>query len=351
MIYRAIIVSSILAIAVSFFSWRSVEIAVTEVPQLENKSGITAKGFLPNKSQGNVGDVSGVDIDSSGNIFLLHRAGVSFSNNEIVEADVVSVYSPINYELIRTWGANIFKSPHGITIDDQDRVWITDIMRNKVFQFDLEGNLRNTFGADYRFYLESCLRIRNLLQNLPCSSNKYIFARPTDVEVFPDGGFIVSDGYRNRRIVKFDSDGVFQWEVSQLGRNSAEFNLPHGLAKDKQENIYVADRKNARIQVFNSDGDWKATWDFPELGRPYGIDIGKDNFLYVVDAGDAYEISQGKSRSQIVKLTLEGEIVDRYSGFGQSLGNMDLPHDIAIGENGRIYVAEIRNQRIQYFDQ
>jgi len=350
-INKVIIASSVLAVALAIFSWQTIAITVPEVPPLEKESGITAKGFLPAKSKGIVGDGSGVDIDSEGNIVFLHRAGYSFNNNEIIDSNVVAVYSPITYKLIHTWGANIFKSPHGITIDDQDRVWVTDIMRNKVFQFDLKGKLLKTFGNDYKFYLEACLRIRNVLKNFPCSSDKYSFARPTDVEVYPDGAFIVSDGYRNNRIVKFDSNGVFQWEISKLGKNDGEFYLPHGLAKDQKGDIYVADRKNARIQVFNQDGDWKASWDFPELGRPYGLDVGHDNFLYVVDAGDFYEFSRGKPRSQIIKLTLDGEIVDRYNGFGQSLGKMDLPHDIAIGENGRIFVAEIKSQRIQFFDQ
>jgi len=351
MINKILIILFSLLTAFFLYSWAKVEITVTEVPKLEDRSRIVAQGFLPAKTQEEVGAGSGVEIDSKGNIFFLHRAGYNFNNNELIESDVVSVFSPITHKVIHTWGENIFKSPHGITIDEQDRVWITDIVLNKVYQFDLKGELLKTLGEDYPFYLEICLRIRNVLRHLPCSPGKYIFARPTDVEIYPDGSFVVSDGYRNSRIVKFDGDGKFQWEVSKFGNKDGEFHLPHGLAKDANGNIYVADRRNARIQVYSQDGIWKTTWDLPELGRPYGLDVGKDDFLYVVDAGDAYDISKGNARSQIIKLTLDGEVIDRYSGFGRTLGKIDLPHDIVVGEQGRIYVAEINNRRIQFFDQ
>jgi len=326
---------------------------VSQVPSKEYQTRIEAKGFLPAEYQREIGAGSGVDIDSNGNIFFLQRAGYGFSNTETIPKDVVVIYSPLTLKIVNSWGANIFKSPHGITIDDNDRVWISDVILNKIYQFDLDGNFLNTFGKEYQFYTDICLKVRSILKNLPCSMDKHLFARPTDIEVFPDGSFLVSDGYRNSRIAKFEADGDFLWEVSGIGNGDedGEFYLPHGLATDESGNIYVADRRNARIQVFNRDGYWQETWDFPALGRPYGLDIGKDNFLYVVDAGDAYEFSNGEPRSQILKLTLKGEIVDNYSGFGASLGEMDLAHDIAIGDKGRIYVAEINNKRIQFFDQ
>ncbi|MFD2178248.1 peptidyl-alpha-hydroxyglycine alpha-amidating lyase family protein [Veronia pacifica] len=333
------------------YAWKDIGITETNAPQLGGKSKLIAKGILPSINQLPTGAGSGVDIDSNGNLFFLHRSGYGFNNNTLIEKDVVTVYSADAHETMSSWGAHYFKSPHGLTIDENDQVWITDIMLNKVYQFDAKGNLLRTFGQHYPFYMEACLKVRNLLKNLPCGQNKYTFARPTDVEVYPDGSFVVADGFRNSRIVKFDGEGNFQWEISKLGKMHGEFYLPHGLAKDRQGNIYVADRRNARIQAFNKQGQWIKTWSFPELGRPYGLDIGKDNFLYVVDAGDAYEFENGVERSQVLKLTLDGKIVDRYSGFGQSLGKIDLPHDIAVNDHGRVYIAEVKNNRVQFFEQ
>ncbi|WP_161569698.1 peptidyl-alpha-hydroxyglycine alpha-amidating lyase family protein [Veronia nyctiphanis] len=332
-------------------SFRNIDITTHDVPELTKQSELVSKGVLPTQTQAPTGAGSGVDIDSQGNIFFLHRSGYGFNNNTLIDKDVVTVYSPVSHEIIGNWGANQFKSPHGITIDDNDHVWITDIKLNKVYQFDPSGKLLKTFGQNYPFYMEACLKVRNLLKNLPCGQNEYTFARPTDVEVFSDGSFVVSDGYRNSRIVKFAQDGTFQWEVSKLGKADSEFYLPHDLAKDADDNIYVADRRNARIQIFSNQGEWKRTLNFPELGRPYGLDISKDNYLYVADGGDSYEFESGEQRSQILKLTLEGDIVDRYSDFGQSLGKLDLPHDIAVNDLGRIFVAEVKNNRLQFFDQ
>ena len=346
-----ILILVLIALVVStFLLYKNSDVRVPATPELSGvQNWIEPAGIFPNDSDLAVGQGSAVDIDSQGNIYFLHRAGYGFGNSEIIPAETVWVISPDTYEVINTWGANLFRSPHGITIDANDNVWITDVMQNKVYQFDQNGVLLRVYGKDYPFYMESCLKIRNLLRRLPCSISGDYFARPTDIEIMDDGSFIVSDGYRNSRIVKFDRDGRINWEIDAFGNKNSEFNLPHGLAMDSDNNIYVADRKNARIQIFDSNGDWVDTWDSPEIGRPYGLDIGFDNHLYVVDAGDADEIPGGISRSQIIKINLQGEIIFRYSGFGSELGEMNLPHDIAVGADGIIYVAEINNNRIQYF--
>lgn len=325
------------------------EIRVPQVPLAEpSEPWLEALGFLPIVGGRQAGQGSAVDIDSNGNIYFLHRAGYAFGNATTIESDVVWIFSAETKEFVSSWGANTFKSPHGITLDANNNVWITDIMLNKVYQFDQDGLLLSTFGMDYPFYMENCIKVRNIFRKLPCTVNNYYFARPTDVEIFKDGSFVVADGYRNSRLVKFDSTGRFLWEVDSYGSGNAQFNLPHGLAIDSNENIYVADRRNARIQVFSKEGVWLENFDSPELGRPYGLDI-MDDILYVVDAGDADEFSGGINRSQIIKLSLQGEIISRYRGFGNELGEMNLPHDIAVNAQQEIIVAEVNNKRLQIF--
>lgn len=351
-VFQILIPVLIVLVFLTFLLYENPSVRVPATPELNSvQTWIGPAGIFPNDTNPAVGQGSAVDIDSQGNIYFLHRAGYGFGNSQIIASDTVWVISSDSHEVLNTWGANLFKSPHGITIDSNDNVWITDVMQNKVYQFDHDGQLLRSYGKDYPFYMESCLKIRNILRRLPCFINDDYFARPTDIEIMDDGSFIVSDGYRNSRIVKFDMDGGIVWEIDAFGNKNSEFNLPHGLAMDSSNNIYVADRKNARIQIFDNGGNWLNTWDAPELGRPYGLDIGYDDNLYIVDAGDADEIPGGISRSQIIKVSLQGEVISRYSGFGSNLGEMDLPHDIAVDTDGKIYVAEINNNRIQYFVQ
>lgn len=349
MIRNLLVISVLIIVTVISYTWKTVD--VVTYPDLNEPpyTNIHSVGVIPQNPTEGIGDGSGVDFDSEGNVYFLHRAGYGFSNDKLINKDVVNIYSK-DYKSIGSWGANIFKSPHGITIDNEDNVWVTDIMQNKVFKFDKRGILLKEYGDEYPFYLEACLRVRNKLKNLPCFQSKQTFARPTDVEVFSDGSFVVADGYRNSRIARFTPNGELKWEVSGIGNHIGELYLPHDLAMDSSGNLYVADRKNSRVQIFSSDGVWLDSWEQPEIGRPYGLDVSYDNFLYLVDAGDSYEIPNGVQRSQLVKLTLDGDIVDRYSSFGNSIGEMDLPHDVAVSNSGHIIVAEINNQRLQIFE-
>ena len=351
MIKRAAAIAILAFLALLAYSWKLVPTSIPQVSPMNRSSGMVSQGTIPHQLDYEVGAGSGVDIDQQGNIYFLHRAGYGFSNTQLIEKDVVYVFSAHEHTLISSWGANTFKSPHGITIDGQGHIWITDVMQNKVYRFDKQGNMIRVYGNEYPFYLEACLQIRTRLKRLPCFHNPSTFARPTDVEVYSDGSFVVSDGYRNSRIVKFAADGELIWEVNGIGDGDGEFFLPHGLTKGASGKLYVADRRNARVQVFDKNGSWLETWEHPDLGRPYALDIGSDGYLYIVDAGDSHDVPHGKNRSQLIKLTLTGDIVDRYSAFGQAAGEMDLPHDIAVADSGRIFVAEINNQRIQFFGQ
>jgi DNA-binding beta-propeller fold protein YncE len=293
---------------------------------------------------------SGVAVSSNQDILYLHRAGYPFNNEEIIPLPTIMRIDAETLEVIDTWGENLFKSPHGLAVDASDNIWITDVMQNRVYKFSPDGELLQTFGEDYPFYMETCLRIRNELPNLPCTASRpSLFARPTDVAVMPNGDFVVSDGYRNSRIARFSAEGDLLWEVSGLGNDNGEFFLPHGIAINSNGIIYIADRKNARIQVFSPDGTWLNTWDSPELGRPFGIDVAADQTIYVVDGGDQLDIPNSQPRSQVVHLDRNGNILNRWGQYGSEPEEMQVPHDIAVSNDGQIYVAEIDGERMQVF--
>ena len=330
---------------------KDVKTAVKDVPPNTNPPNYQAEYLWTDEDTPPSGAGSGVAIANNGDILYLHRAGYSFNNDEIIPQATLFRFDGQTHELIDQWGADVFKSPHGLAVDAEDNVWITDIKLNQIFKFSPKGELLKTFGDPYPFYLEICLQIRNKLNRLPCTNNPAIFARPTDIVINKQGEFVVTDGYRNSRLVKFNAEGQLVWESGRLGNEDGEFYLPHGLAMDAQERLYVADRKNGRVQQFSPDGKWLATWDQPELGRPFALEVSEDQILYIVDGGDTLDAPDydQNERSQIIKMDLDGNIIERWGSFGPGLGEMDLPHDIAIAQDGTVFVAEINNGRVQQF--
>lgn len=214
-----VIVAVFIVISLLAYSWQPVAVVETTNLPPANHQWIRDSAIVSQAST-DVGEGSGVDPDSRGHVYFLHRAGLAFNNTGIIEKDVVIIYDAHSGQQTGSWGASLFVSPHGITIH-QDTVWITDVMLNKVMQLDLQGNLLNSYGRDYPFYLEICLRIRNVLTHLPCLAPGIWYARPTDVEVYDDGSFVVADGYRNSRLIRQRADGSVLWTLDSIGSRDA----------------------------------------------------------------------------------------------------------------------------------
>jgi peptidylamidoglycolate lyase len=200
--------------------------------------------------------VSGVGVDSHGDVFVFHRAGREWNSDEL---DLTPITRPtvLRFDgntgvLKSSWGENRFAMPHGLTIDEQDNVWLTDVALQQVYKFSQDGKLLLTLGE------------RGVGGN-----DARHFNRPTKVAVASDGSFYVSDGYRNSRIAKFAPDGRFLMEWGSKGYGAGQFGLPHGIALDKQGRVYVADRANARVQIFDSAGKHITTWKGPEYGAAF----------------------------------------------------------------------------------
>ena len=163
------------------------------------------------------------------------------------------------------------------------------------------------------------------------------FNRPTDIAFAANGDFYVTDGYGNSRVVKFTRDGRFVRSWGKKGAAEGDFNLPHGIAVDKRGRVYVGDRDNHRLQVFDADGNFITQW--KHVGSPWGVAITGDDFLFLCDGYN----------NRILKLKLSGEVVGVLGGPGKLAGQLDYSHQIAVGPSGSIYVAEIKNWRVQKF--
>lgn len=280
-----------------------------------------------------LGLCAGVGIDSHDNVFVFHRNGrlwrTPFPKDPIPEP-TVSVIDGKTGRLLTSWGAGEFVMPHGLTLDHEDNVWLTDVGRHQVFKFTPDGTLLLALGE----------------RGKPGADRGH-FNLPTDVAVLADGSFYVSDGYRNARVVKFDAAGRCQFEWGGKGTDPGKFDLPHGIAVDHGGRVFVCDRGNSRLQVFDPHGKFLAEWKGPAIGRPYGVSVASDGHVFVIDGGD--QSAHQPPRSKAVELDAAGNVVDTFGSFGMEPGQFRLGHDIAVARDGSIYVAEGQGRRVQKF--
>lgn len=280
-----------------------------------------------------LGLCAGVGVDSRHRVFVFHRSGRQWSNpfpTEPIAVATVSVIDGATGALLNHWGAGRFIMPHGLTVDHQGNIWLTDVGLHQVFKFTPEGGLLLTLG-----------------EHGVAGTDRAHFNLPTDVAVLRDGSFYVSDGYKNTRVMKFAADGRFEFEWGVKGSGPGEFNLPHGIAVDAQGRVYVCDRTNSRIQVFDAKGAFLDQWKGPHIGRPYGVAVSAGGHVLLVDGGEPS--LKPADRGKAVELDAAGHVLDTFGSFGSGPGQFQLGHDIAIGPDGAVYVAEGTGQRVQKF--
>ncbi|MCH5376156.1 MAG: peptidyl-alpha-hydroxyglycine alpha-amidating lyase family protein [Planctomycetes bacterium] len=281
-----------------------------------------------------LGAVSGVDVDSHGNVLVFHRNQRTWPRSDVLSTDriaspTVTIFDGSTGRVLTEWGAGLFAMPHGLTVDDEDNVWLTDVALQQVFKFSHEGKLLLTLGEEG-----------------VAGDDAAHFNRPTDVAISADGSFFVSDGYRNTRVLKFSPAGLFEFQWGTPGSAPGEFDLPHGLALSGGR-IYVADRSNLRVQVFDERGQYVAAWQGPGIGRPYGVAIAADGAAFVADGGD--QPDDPPDRSGVVVLRPDGSQAARFGRWGNYDGQFEMAHDVAVAQDGAVYVGDIVGGRVQKF--
>jgi DNA-binding beta-propeller fold protein YncE len=196
--------------------------------------------------------VSSATIDRAGDIYLLQRGD---------KADPVLV---VNREgdIIRSWGKGLYKIPHSIRVDPDGNIWTVDAGSSMVHKFTRDGKhlLEISVGG------------------LPAAS-KSAFCGTTDIAFGPGGRIFISDGYANARILEYSVAGKRIREWGTPGTGPGEFQLPHGIAIDRDNVIYVADRENGRIQRFHLDGRYIGEWN--HLGKTFSLTITPSGDLWI----------------------------------------------------------------------
>ncbi|WP_395738079.1 peptidyl-alpha-hydroxyglycine alpha-amidating lyase family protein [Prosthecobacter sp.] len=280
-----------------------------------------------------LGLCAGVGVDAQNRVFVFHRSGRVWTKpfpKEPIAAPTVSVFEGATGRLLSTWGANRFIMPHGLTVDHTGNLWLTDVGLHQVFKCSPSGEVLLTLGE----------------AGVPGDDTSH-FNLPTDVAVLPDGSFYVSDGYQNTRVLKFSAAGRFEFQWGTKGKGPGQFHLPHGITLDHQGRVIVCDRENERLQVFDAKGTFLHEWKGPQIGKPYGIATSPDGHLLVIDGGSPS--LKRELRGKAVELDLTGQILDTFGSYGKEAGQFQLGHDIAVGPDGAVYVAEGSGARVQKF--
>jgi len=279
-----------------------------------------------------LGECAGVAVDVNGHVFVFHRPGRGFdtaATEKLTEPAVLEI-DPMSGALVHAWGANTFLVPHGITIDSANNVFLTDVGLQQVFKFSHDGTPLLALGEP---------RVGGW--------DATHFNQPTDIAIRPDGTFYVSDGYVNSRVALFDRNGKEIGEWGKKGAGPSEFSNPHGLTFiPGTTDVLVADRENSRLQRFDKDGAFKRQW----TGVKDAVTTGRVFAVSADDAGNYYvgirRADYDTQHTGVVKLDRQWNIVTTI-GFGQPGDPVfNAVHDLAIGRDGSIYVAETRTKRV-----
>ena len=232
-----------------------------------------------------------------------------------------------NGNLIESWEQHNdkFVRPHRVTInpyDPEKNVWLVDDGAHQIFKFSADGK-----------------RLLMVLGEKGKPGNDaYHFNRPTDVAFLPNGDFYVSDGYVNTRVAKYDKDGKFLLQWGTPGKGPGEFDLVHSLAIDvDNQRVYVADRSNSRIQIFDLTGKYIDEW--KNIRSPYYVAMTKDGLVAVSDG----------MIQKILKYDLNGQLLYSWGTFGVLPGQLWGVHQLSVDSEGNLYTAEVFSGRPQKF--
>jgi sugar lactone lactonase YvrE len=266
------------------------------------------------------GEVSAVDVDAEGNVWVLHRAGRKWAEpfpKDSIADNTVFKFAP-DGTLLTQWGAGQFIMPHGLSIDPAGKVWITDVAHEQVFRFSPDGVQELAIGT-----------------RGTTAQDAIHFGRPADVAFLP-GRVLVADGYVNTRIAAFDRDGRFI-------RDWGDFAVAHAVAVDETR-IYVADRENARIQIYDHAGQLIESRVSPAGNHTYSLKPLGNGRLLAVEGRDGAD----RTGAILRVYAADGTILASYDiglpGAGASLG-----HDLALGRDGQAYVTDVAGGRVVRF--
>jgi hypothetical protein len=340
-------------------------LAQESVPQIPFDS---VPGFLKLPADMNLGEAAGVAVNSKGHVFVYSRSGSSLGPAYGNAASQLLEFDPTG-KFVREIGKNLYawSFAHTVRIDKDDNIWATDKGSDMIIKFNnKDGKVMMVFGRKSESSDEDAHPLHHPKPPLPAVDGR--FRQPTDVAWDPEGNAYISDGYINSRVAKVDKNGNWIKQWGGPGNGPSQFNTVHSIAADAKGNIYVADRANLRIQVFDGDGKLlniikspsnvpvdanakPAIGNMPDLskcsteggtfcpGAPWALCITPppNQVLYAADSHPG----------RIYKLSLDGKVLGVLGESGKQLKQFGWVHEIACPSENTLDVAEFLNWRVQ----
>ena len=263
-------------------------------------------------------EVAAVGVDANDNVYAFNRG----------EHPMIVFDKSGNF--LRSWGEGVFPRAHGITMNPDDTMFCTDDGDHTVRKCTLDGKVLFTLGISG--------------QPAPFMSGDP-FNRCTHVAVDPrNGDFYVTDGYGNARVHKYSPDGNHLFSWGESGTGPGEFNIAHNVCTDKDGWVYVADRENHRVQIFDSNGKFETQW--TNMARPCGLYINQETGLvYVGELGAAIGANLAATGlgPRISIYNTSGNVIARLGNQGEGFetGKFVAPHGVCIDSRADIYVGEV----------
>jgi DNA-binding beta-propeller fold protein YncE len=272
------------------------------------------KDFFKIPSDMIMAEAVGVALNSKGHIFILNRGNhplLEFTN----EGDFVSSFGE---------GSPVFRRPHSIRFDTQDNLWFVGAGDNLVVKFDPKRRVEQALGRR-EGDMDWVYMTHGIERAIPPPASFY---QPTDTVVGPDGSTYVTDGYGNSRVVKFTREGNLVKYWGDRGTKPGQFNTPHNIVMDANQILYVADRQNSRVQVFDTDGNFKQEWKVGGLAWSLCITPPPNQVIFVGSVGRIYEYD------------LSGKLLGQFGKLGRLPGWFDSIHALACPDAKTLYLAE-----------
>jgi len=295
----------LLRILIVFFAAASISHARAEerIPKLNYEA---VPDFFQLPPDQHFVEVAGVAVNSKGHIYVFHRG-----RHPLMEFDA-------NGKFLRSIADDLFVTAHTVRVDAEDNIWTTDVGAHTVLKLSPDGRVLLSLG-----------RMRTP------GDDVLHFNQPTDVAFDRDGNIYVADGEGNSRVLKFNKFGNVIGGWGMKGSGPGQFDLPHSIAIDG-DLIYVGDRENGRIQIFDLSGRYLREW---KLGHPFGLFVTPDHSIYMCDA----------MAGRILKINREGKILGAMDGPAPDQGRHFDPHSLAVDKDGSIFTAEVMPWRAQKF--
>jgi len=264
-------------------------------------------------------DVGGIAIDKQDRVYVFNRG------------DHPLMVFNRDGKLQSTWGEGLFKRAHGSCIDPEGNIYCTDDLNHTVRKFTPDGKLLMTLGTEDKPSDTGYIKKFDFFCSLATiTRGGGPFNRPTGVAIGPSGNIYIADGYGNAQVHKFSSDGKYLSSWGGPGTGPSQFRLPHNIWVDRQERVWIPDRENSRIQIFDSEGKLLDVW--TDQIRPTDLFIDDEDTVYICDLADRVRV-----------YTIDGKLLSEWAAEGteREKALFLAPHAIAVDSQGSIYVGEV----------